>query len=525
MSAAAPAAAPVQPFRLGFRNTMVVVFIMIGATMQSVDGTIANVALPYMQGSLAATIDQIAWVLTSYIVASAVGTPLVGWLAARIGQKKVLLASLAGFTITSVLCGIAATLEQMVLFRSLQGLSSAALLPLAQAVMMRIYPREYFAKAMAIIGIGMMLGPILGPTLGGYITEVSNWRWVFLVNVPLGLISMAGIWIFLDEHQSSTDTYFDVFGFAMLIIAIACFQLMLDRGETVHWFESTEIKIYAGLAAMAFYMFVVQMVTAAKPFVSRALFLDRNFITGSLLFVVVSSNMYITVALQPPMLQNVMGYPAMTVGYVLAPRGIGTMIGMILSARLMNRVDIRWIVIAGLGLAAIGLWDLSRLSTDISQWDIIRSATIQGLGLGLVFVQLNTIAFASLPRHLHVEAATMFNLTRAMGTSAGLSIGVALLSQYTQLNHAELSQFISPYHESWRLAGTGLPDSFASLSDTRSLEILNREVTRQAMMISFINSYHWLMLSALAAIVLMLFVRIPRAMPPSGSKQTAHSEF
>ncbi|MGE0665644.1 MAG: DHA2 family efflux MFS transporter permease subunit [Sphingomonadales bacterium] len=518
MTAAAPGAAP-RPFRLGFRNVMAVVFIMIGATMQSIDTTIANVALPHMQGSLAATLDQIAWVLTSYIVASAVGTPLVGWLAARMGQKKVLLASLAGFTATSLLCGIAATLEQMVLFRALQGLSSAALLPLAQAVMMRIYPREYFAKAMAIIGVGMMLGPILGPTLGGYITEMANWRWVFLVNLPLGIISFVGVWLFLDEYQSSTDTYFDIFGFAMLTLGIASFQLMLDRGETKQWFESVEIQLYAGLAALAFYMFVVQMVTARKPFVSRALFLDRNFITGSLLFVVTSCNMFITVALQPPMLQNVMGYPALIVGFVLAPRGVGTMLGMILSARLMNRIDVRWIVIAGLGLAALGLWDMSRLSTDISQWDIVRSASVQGLGLGLVFVQLNTIAFASLPRHLHVEAATMFNLVRAMGTSAGLSIGVALLSQYTQINHAELSQFISPYYESWRLAG--MPEAFASLSDPRSLEILNREVTRQSMMISFVNSFHWLMLSALAAILLMLFVRIPRAMTPNPA---AHAE-
>lgn len=523
MTAAAPAAASGRGFRLGFRNVMAVVFIMIGATMQSIDTTIANVALPHMQGSLAATLDQIAWVLTSYIVASAVGTPLVGWLAARIGQKKVLLASLAGFTVTSLLCGIAATLEQMVLFRALQGLSSAALLPLAQAVMMRIYPREYFAKAMAIIGIGMMLGPILGPTLGGYITEVSNWRWVFLVNLPLGVISFVGVWLFLDEYQSNSDTYFDVFGFAMLTLAIASFQLMLDRGETVHWFESVEIQLYAGIAALSFYMFVVQMITARKPFVSRALFLDRNFITGSLLFVVTSCNMYITVALQPPMLQNVMGYPALAVGFVLAPRGIGTMLGMMLSARLMNRIDVRWIVITGLGLAALGLWDMSRLSSDISQWDIVRSASIQGLGLGLVFVQLNTIAFASLPRHLHVEAATMFNLTRALGTSAGLSVGIALLSQYTQLNHAELAPFISPYQESWRLSG--MPEAFASLSDPRSLEILNHEVTRQAMMISFVNAYHWLMLSAMAAIVLMLFVRIPRAMPASGSSPAAHAEF
>lgn len=503
--AAPPAAVPGAPFRLSLRDKLAVAAIMVGATMQSIDMTIANVALPHMQGSLAATFDQIAWVLTSYIVASAVGTPLMGWLASRFGQKRVLMFSLLGFTITSVLCGIATTLEEMVAYRTLQGLSSAALLPLAQAVMMRLYPREYFAKAMAIIGIGMMLGPILGPTLGGYITEISNWRWVFFINLPLGLIAMTGVWAFLDEYRSTGDTYFDRFGFATLIIAIAAFQLMLDRGETKHWFDSTEIILYAGIAALAFYMFVVQTVTARKPFVSRALFLDRNFVTGTLLFVMVSGNMMITVALQPPMLQNVMGFPVLVVGYLLAPRGVGTMLGMILSARMMNKIDVRYLVITGLSLTAIGLWDLSRLSTDISQWDIVRSAFIQGLGLGLVFVQLNTIAFASLPRHLHVEAATMFNLMRAMGTSAGLSIAVALLAQHTQINHAELTQFVSPFHEIWRLAG------MPSLSDPASLQLMNAEVTRQAMMISFLNAYHWLMISALLAIVLMFFVRMPRS--------------
>ncbi|MBI1179391.1 MAG: DHA2 family efflux MFS transporter permease subunit [Alphaproteobacteria bacterium] len=486
---------------------MAVFSIMVGATMQSIDMTIANVALPHMQGSLAATIDQIAWVLTSYIVASAVGTPLMGWLAIRYGQKLVLQAALAGFTVSSLLCGIATSLPEMVLYRTLQGLASAALLPLAQAVMMRLYPREYFAKAMAIIGIGMMLGPIAGPTLGGYVTEVANWRWVFFINLPLGVLAISGIQIFLDEHRSEGDGYFDAFGFAMLIIAIGAFQLMLDRGETKHWFSSTEIRLYAGMAALAFYMFVVQTVTARRPFVSRALFRDRNFVTGTLLFVVVSSNMMITVALQPPMLQNVMGYPVLTVGLLLAPRGVGTMMGMILSARLMNRFDVRVIVIVGLAFAAWGLWDLSQLGIAISEWDIVRSAFIQGFGLGLVFVQLNTIAFATLPRPLHIEGATMFNLMRALGSSAGLSIAVALLAQYTQINHAELAAFANPYNEALGLAG--LPGFWSSLSDPAGLAMLNGEITRQAMMISFINSYHWLMVAALVGVGLMLFVRLP----------------
>lgn len=512
MSAISATSSPARrgpaPFKLGLRGWLAMSSIILGATMQSIDMTIANVVLPHMQGALGATLDQIAWVLTSYVVATAVGIPIVGWIASRYGQRRVLLISLIGFTLSSVLCGMAVSLTDMVIFRTVQGLASAGLLPLGQAVALRLFPREHFAKAMAIFGIAMMLGPILGPTLGGYITEISNWRWIFYINVPLGVISATGIWFFLDEHRSHSDTSFDFLGFAMLSIAIATLQLFLDRGETKHWFDSTEIWIYASLFLLSFYLFIVQTLTVAKPFINRDLFRDRNFVTGCALFVLMAGNMMITVALQPAMLQKVMGYPVITVGYLLAPRGIGSMIGMVASTRMMHRVDIRNIVIIGLLLAALGLWDLSHLPPQISEWHIIRSAFVQGIGIGMVFVQLNAICFATLPEKLHVEGATMFNLTRAIGSAIGISIVMRKLAQDTQLNHAELSEHVTPYNELWRLAP--LPDGWSGLTDPMALGMINSEITRQALMLSFINAYHLLMISALLGIILMLFVKLPK---------------
>lgn len=513
-ASSSPARRGPAPFKLGLRGWLAMSSIILGATMQSIDMTIANVVLPHMQGALGATLDQIAWVLTSYVVATAVGIPIIGWIASRYGQKRMLLFCLIGFTLSSILCGMAVSLTDMVIFRTLQGLTSAGLLPLGQAVALRLFPREHFAKAMAIFGIAMMLGPILGPTLGGYITEISNWRWIFYINVPLGIISAIGVWFFLDEYRSHSDTSFDVFGFVMLSIAIATFQLMLDRGETKHWFDSTEIWLYAAAFALSFYLFIVQTLTVDKPFINRDLFKDRNFVTGCALFVLMASNMMITVALQPAMLQQVMGYPVITVGYLLAPRGIGSMIGMVMSTRMMHRVDIRNICIAGMLLAALGLWDLSRLAPQISEWHIIRSAFIQGIGIGMVFVQLNAICFATLPEKLHVEGATMFNLTRAIGSAIGISIIMRNLAQDTQINHAEIGQHVTPYNEAWGLSR--LPDGWSGLADPMALDLINAEVTRQALMLSFINAYHLLMISALLGIGLMLFVKLPK-MPGSGA--------
>src|SRR5690348_9232163 len=390
-AAALPGAKPAaSPF-------LITCSIMLATIMQALDTTIANVALPHMQGSLSAAQDQISWVLTSYIVAAAVATPLTGWLSNRIGRKQLFLVSVAGFTAASLLCGIAQTLDEMVLFRLLQGLFGAGLVPLSQSVLLDINPPERHGSAMAIWGAGIMVGPILGPTLGGYLTEIYNWRWVFLINLPVGLVAFAGIMTFVTETKSTGKRYFDLFGFAMLAVAIGAFQLMLDRGELKDWFSSTEIIIEAAVAALAFYLFLAHSLTTSRPFLEMSLFRDRNLSVGLVFIFVVGVILLATMALLPPMLQNLMNYPVITTGVVLAPRGVGTMIAMLVVGRLVNRVDARLLILVGLALTAGSMYDMTGFSLDIGVSDLVRTGITQGLGLGFIFVPLSTVTFATLP--------------------------------------------------------------------------------------------------------------------------------
>ena len=380
--------------------------VMLATIMQALDTTIANVALPYMQGSLSATTDQINWVLTSYIVAAAIATPVTGFLEVRLGRKRLFLSAVAGFTAASVLCGMAATLPEMVLFRLVQGLFGASLVPLSQAVLLDSHPRERHGSAMAMWGVGVMVGPILGPTLGGWLTEAYNWRWVFYINVPVGLLTFLGLSAYLSETKLSKGS-FDWLGFAMLSIAIGSFQMMLDRGEQLDWFNSSEIVIEAVLAALAFYLFLVQTFTVKEPFIDPAIFRDRNFAIGLCFIFVVGIILLASLALITPYLQNLMNYPVLTAGLVLAPRGMGTMVAMMVVGRLINRVDPRVLLGTGLLLTAAVLWEMTGFTPNVSQWTLVRTGVLQGMGLGLMFVPLSTIAFATLPAALRTQGTAL----------------------------------------------------------------------------------------------------------------------
>src|SRR5690242_17765122 len=373
----------------------ITVSVMLATIMQALDTTIANVALPHMQGSLGATQDQISWVLTSYIVAAAIMTPPTGFLEGRFGRKRLFLLSIAGFTVASMLCGAATSLEEIVLFRMLQGVFGAALVPLSQTVLLDTYPHEQHGQAMAIWGMGIMVGPILGPTLGGYLTEFYSWRWVFYINLPVGILAFLGVMAFVAETKIR-KVPFDVLGFTFLSLALGALQMALDRGQLKDWFGSTEIVIEFSLGIFGLYAFIVQMFTAEHPFLSPAIFKDRNFVTGLLFIFIVGIILLATLALLPPFLQDLMGYPVLTVGYVLAPRGIGTLIAMSIVGRVIARMDPRILILSGFLLASYSLYQMSQFTLDASEWMIVWSGFIQGLGLGFIFVPLTTIAFATL---------------------------------------------------------------------------------------------------------------------------------
>ena len=362
--------------------------VMAATVMNSLDSTIANVALPHMQGSVSASQDQITWVLTSYIVAAAIMTPLTGWLAGRFGRKRLMLWSIVGFTIASGLCGIATSLGELVGFRLLQGVFGAALVPMSQAILLDINPPERHGPAMSIWGMGAILGPIIGPALGGWLTDNLTWRWVFYINLPIGILAFIGLSAFLSETKNAERIRLDLFGFAMLALGIASLQLMLDRGQQLDWFSSLEICIEGAATLFFFYLFLVHTLTARRPFIDLALFKDRNFVTGSVLGFFLGVLIFSVLALLPPMLEELMGYPVVLTGLVTAPRGFGTMISMIVVGQLIRRIDARLLILAGLMLAAWSTYLMAGFSLGMDDRLVLTTGFVQGLGTGLIFVPL-----------------------------------------------------------------------------------------------------------------------------------------
>ena len=487
---------------------MITASIMLATIMQGVDNTIANVALPHIQGSLSAAQDQIAWVLTSYIVAVAIMTPLTGWLAGRLGIKYVFLISVAGFTLASALCGSATSLAQLVVYRLLQGACGAGLVPLSQSVLMQINPPERHGQAIAIWGMGVMLGPIFGPMLGGWLTQDFSWRWIFYINLPVGVVASLGILIFIRETRRTHREAFDFFGFVTLSIAVGALQMMLDRGELKDWFDSTEIWVEAIISGVSLYLFIVHTATASeRSFINLDLLKSPNFMAGTVLMFFVGGVLSGTLALLPTMLQSLMNYPVFTTGLVTAPRGIGTMIAMFAVGRMINRFDNRLIILTGFLLTILSLWQMTGFSLQMGMGPVIVSGLLQGFGLGCTFVPLNTLALSNLPRHILTQGTAMRSLMRNLGGSVGISVLEALLIQNTQIVHSRLIENLRPDNP---LAQAPLLAQPFSLTTPSGIAALNAEVTRQAAMVAYINDYALMMLIVLMLIPLLLFVRRQR---------------
>jgi len=483
---------------------IITVCAMVATLMQALDSTIANVALPYMQGSLAASYDQITWVLTSYVVAAAIFTAPVGWLAARFGQKTLYLVSVIGFTIASMACGVASSLGEMVVDRLIQGVFGAALVPLSQGTMLNIYPAEKRGSAMALWGMGVMVGPILGPTLGGYLTYYYDWRYVFFVNLPFGIAAAVGLWLFLPAEKPRSGMRFDWFGFGSLALGVSGMQLMLDRGEIKDWFGSTEIIIEALMAVTGFYLFIVQMLTGKRPFITPAIFKDRSFVIGIIIMFAVGMVLLASSALLAPWLQELGNYPVDVAGLLLAPRGIGTMIAMMISGRLSNRVDPRAVMAFGIVLLWWSMWRLSGWTPAVDEWTLVLNTVVQGAGLGFVFVPLNVVAFGTLPTALRYEGTALISLMRNVGSAVGISIFEALLTNGTEVEHSALAPFSSPLNRAFEAAPSLLPNT------AHGTAMLEQTLQYQAQVIAYNNDY-WLMgLLALPMLLLLPFMRKPR---------------
>ena len=482
------------------------VCVMLATIMQALDTTIANVATPYMQGSLSATQDQVNWVLTSYIVASAIMMPVTGYLSGRFGRKRLFLVAVAGFTAASVLCGAAQTLEQMVLFRLLQGVFGAPLVPMSQSVLLDSYPREKHGSAMALWGVGVMVGPILGPTLGGWLTETQGWRWVFYINLPVGVLTFIGLSAVLSESKRQV-LRFDWLGFLALSLGIGALQMMLDRGESLGWFDSVEVMLEAALAVLGFYTFIVHSLTVRDPFIDPRLFQDRNFTMGLILIFMVGVILLATLALLTPYLQHMMGYPIVTAGLVLGPRGVGTMAAMLIVGRLINRVDPRLLLMTGLVLSAWVLHEMAGYTPDVSRFQLVANGVVQGMGLGFMFVPLSTITFATLKPEFRTQGTALFSLSRSMGSAIGISLVIFMLGRNTQVAHADLAALVTPFNTA--LADPAVQHGWNLATEAGRLA-LNAEVTRQAAIIAYANDFRLMMVVALISMPLVFLLRRQR---------------
>jgi len=487
----------------------ITVCVMLATLMQALDTTIANVALPYIQGSVAASQDQIEYVLTSYIVAAAIMTPPTGFLAARFGLRRLFLISVTGFTAASMLCGMATSLGGIVLFRIMQGAFGAALVPLSQTVLLDINPKEKHGSAMALWGVAVMAGPVLGPVMGGWLTQNYSWRYVFFINLPVGLLAFLGILTFLKDTPRDRRVKLDWMGFASLSIAIGALQMLLDRGEEKDWFASPEIIIETIISASSFYVFLVHTFTAPRPFVRPDLFRNRNFTAGTVFVFIIGMTYFASLALQPPYLQDLMGYPVVTAGLVMGPRGLGTMAAMLIVGKLIGTLDTRVLLTVGMACTAWAFHQMTTWTPDISQFTVIAVGVIQGIGLGFLFTPLSVVSLSTLPSARRTEAAGLYSLSRNIGSSIGISVVNTLLVQNTQVNHATIGRVVTAANPLFGDPGIRRLFDPAAAAGRAALDAT---VTQQARIIAYIDDYKLLMISILVAVpLLVIFQRPPRS--------------
>ncbi|MGX7895587.1 DHA2 family efflux MFS transporter permease subunit [Tsuneonella sp. HG222] len=485
---------------------LLIVGVMLASLLQVLDITIANVAIPHMQSALGATADSVTWVLTSYIIATAIAMPITGWLADRFGARRLFILSTAGFIASSVLCGLAQNLTEMVMFRALQGVTGAFIGPLSQSFMLDSAKPSKHPQMMAIWGLGVMIGPIVGPVLGGWLTENWNWRFVFFVNLPLGIVALA-LLITTLPRRPTRRRRFDLAGFFYLALSLSALQLMLDRGQHVDWFDSVEVWLYAFLAVSGVWFAVVHFSTAKDPLFERELFADRNFVVAVLFMLVVGIVMFAVMALLPPMMQRLLGYGVIDTGMALMPRGVGVLISMQLAALGSKMgIDPRAMVASGFVVVGLSLWEMAHWSLGVDYGHIWWTGAFQGLGMGFIFIPLQAVAFATLPPRFRTDGSSLLNLLRSLGSSVGISITTTLLIRSMQVSHADLASEVTAASSS--VFDLSKMDQYQTVGEA-GLQLLDLEINRQAAMIGYANDFWFMMWICFLSVPLVMFMNKP----------------
>ena len=486
-----------------WQRAMILMTATTATALYAMSVTIANVSLPQIQGSLSATQDQIAWIVTFNIVATAVVTPTTGWLVARFGQRRVMVSGVVAFIISTFACGAATGLGELVFYRVIQGASGAPLVPLAQAIVLASFPRERHGFATAIYGIGVVLGPLCAPTIGGYLSEAYSWRWVFWMVVPVGVVCLGGVLLFIHDRGESSRPRLDWTGFLALSISIACFQLMLDRGERNDWFDAPETQIEVALIIGALYVFIVHTLTSEHPFLTPAIFKDRNFAIGMLITLIFGMVNFTPMVLFPSMLQSLQGYPDSVIGMLLGARAAGTLVGFLIML-VAGHYDPRMWIVIGFGLQVGAGFRMIQFNADVTTVDVAIVSAMQGLGVGFLWVPITLITFATLAPRFLAEGTAIFHLLRNIGSSMHISASVAVVVHTAKVSYAEISTVVTPYAERVLLpsvSGGYVTDSVLSVAG------LSDEMQRQAAMIGYLNAFYFFAWTALAVLPLVFFVR------------------
>jgi len=499
-------------------NRIPITGAMILATlMNTLDSTIANVALPHIQGSVSAAQDQITWVLTSYIIATAIMTPLSGWLSQKFGRKRMFLLSIAGFTAASMLCGIATSLPEIVVFRLLQGIAGASMMPMSQNIMLDIFPLQQVPQVMAVWSAAVIMGPIIGPALGGWLTENYSWRWVFYINVPIGALAFAGLWIFMDHDEGGRQRPFDFLGFGALVLFVGDFQLMMDRGPGQDWFHSREIWFECALGAAGLWVFIVQTVTSEHPFFHRDLAKDANFVGTTVFGFFVGALLFSVTALLPSLMQNLLGYSVLESGYASMPRGLGSFMAFLAVPFLLRMFGPRKVLAVGLAVSLLAIWMMTKFDLSMTSEPIMISGVIQGMGTGLLFAPLTSLAYVTLNPAHRTEGTIVSTMARSLGSSVGISMMQAMLIQHSAVAHEALAKHIVPGDP---VVATGLP-SFMNPSTSVGLQTLNAEITRQGTMIGYDWVFGLILIVVVGLYPLLLILR-PPAQVVAGPIEASH---
>jgi DHA2 family multidrug resistance protein len=495
---------------------LVAITVMIPTFIEILDMTVVNVSLNHIQGNLNAGLDEVTWVLTSYLVSNAIVIPMSGWLARRIGRRRYLFLSISLFTLSSFACGAATSLGMLVLFRVLQGIGGGGLQPLSNAILLETFPPEEHGKAMAIFGMGIVLAPILGPILGGWITDNWTWRWVFYINIPVGIVSLVMTMLFIKDppYLKKETTGIDYWGIALLIVGIGCLQLVLDRGERLDWFASPFIRNLAILSAAALVLFVVTELRRTHPVVDLRVYRDRSFALGNLIMFLGFFAFFSSLVLLPIYVQKLLGYTPWWAGWVLAPGGIASLFFMPVTARLMQRIDARKLLFVGLALNAYSLYLMSGFNLEADFKSIVWPRVVQGVGLGLFFVPVATLTVGRVPKEKMGNASAVFNLVRNLGGSFGVAVMTTHLARRSQFHHHHLTEHLTPYDPRFQealRAMRGWLDAQAGMGEehglAQALGLMYRELNRQAFMLAFNDAFFLDTFFFVIPLFLVFFVR------------------